>query len=101
LDKCRKEEIDVPIIPGLKILTSKAQLHSIPKNFHVTVPDELADEVYSAKPEDVMEIGVRWAEKQVEDLLNKNVPSVHFYVMLNSKPIKMLLDRLKLFNKVI
>jgi len=101
LDKCRKEEINVPIIPGLKILTSKTQLHSIPKNFHVTVPDELADEVYAAKSEDVMEIGVRWAEKQVEDLLNKNVPSVHFYVMLNSKPIKMLFERLKLFNKVI
>jgi methylenetetrahydrofolate reductase (NADPH) len=101
LDKCRKEEINVPIIPGLKILTSKTQLHSIPKNFHVTVPDELADEVYAAKSEDVMEIGVRWAEKQVEDLLNKNVPSVHFYVMLDSKPIKMLFERLKLFNKVI
>jgi methylenetetrahydrofolate reductase (NADPH) len=100
INKCRKEGIDVPIIPGLKILTSKAQLHSIPKNFHVTVPDELADEVASANAEDIIEIGVRWAEKQVEELLNHNVPSVHFYVMLNSKPIKMLLDRLKLFNKV-
>ena len=100
VDKCREEGIDVPIIPGLKILTSKTQLHSIPRNFHVTVPDILADEVYAAKQEDVMEIGVEWAQKQVEDLLNNNVPSVHFYVMLNAKPIKMLLDRLKFFNKV-
>jgi len=100
VDKCREEGIDVPIIPGLKILTSKTQLHSIPRNFHVTVPDILADEVYAAKQEDVMEIGVEWAQKQVEDLLNNNVPSVHFYVMLNAKPIRMLLDRLKFFNKV-
>ena len=99
VDKCRKEGINVPIIPGLKVLTSKTQLHSIPKNFHVTVPDELADQIDNAKPEDIIEIGVQWAKKQVEDLLNHNVPSVHFYVMLNSKPIKMLLDRLKLFGK--
>ena len=47
LDKCRAAEIDVPIIPGLKIITSKKQLHSIPKNFHVSIPDELADEIDS------------------------------------------------------
>src|SRR5690554_2817709 len=35
LDKCRKEGIDVPIIPGLKILTSKSHLINIPKNFYI------------------------------------------------------------------
>lgn len=100
LDKCREEGINVPIIPGLKIITSKAQLHSIPKNFHVTVPDALADEVFAAQPEDVLDIGVEWAEKQVEELLDRNVPGVHFYIMLNSKPIKMLMDKLKLFKRV-
>ncbi len=98
--KCRDEGIKAPIIPGLKILTSKAQLHSIPKNFHVTIPDALADEVEAAKPEDVLSIGVEWAAKQVEELLSKNVPSVHFYIMLNSKPVKMLMDRLKLFKQI-
>lgn len=100
LEKCREEGINVPIIPGLKILTSKAQLHSVPKNFHVTIPDALADEVDAAVPDKVLEIGVEWATKQVEELLERNVPSVHFYIMLNSKPIKMLMDNLKLYKKV-
>ena len=100
VDKCREESIDVPIIPGLKILTSKVQLHSIPKNFHVTIPDALADEVDAAAPDKVLEIGVEWATKQVDELLERNVPSVHFYIMLNSKPIKMLMDNLKLYKKV-
>ncbi len=101
VDKCREESIDVPIIPGLKILTSKAQLHSIPKNFHVTIPDALADEVdAAAAPDKILEIGVEWATKQVEELLERNVPTVHFYIMLNSKPIKMLMDNLKLYKKV-
>jgi methylenetetrahydrofolate reductase (NADPH) len=97
VDKCRAAGINVPIIPGLKIITSKAQLHSVPKNFHVTIPDELADEIESSNSEDVLKIGVEWAAKQVEELLDKKVPSVHFYIMLDPKPIKMLMDRLKLF----
>jgi methylenetetrahydrofolate reductase (NADPH) len=101
VEKCREIGINVPIIPGLKILTSKAQLHSIPKDFHVTIPSALSDEIENAKPEKILNIGVEWAANQVSELLDKNVPSVHFYVMLNSKPISMVMERLKLFNKVI
>jgi methylenetetrahydrofolate reductase (NADPH) len=96
VDLCREIGIKVPIIPGLKILTSRSNLTSVPKNFYINIPDALADEVMAAKPEQVVDIGIEWAAKQVEDLLNKNVPSVHFYIMQNSKPIIKLMDRLKL-----
>lgn len=96
VDLCREMGIKVPIIPGLKILTSRAHLTSVPKNFYINIPDALADEIMAAKPEHVLDIGVEWAAKQVEDLLNKNVPSVHFYIMQNSKPIIKLMERLKL-----
>jgi methylenetetrahydrofolate reductase (NADPH) len=100
LDMCKKEGINVPVVPGLKILTSKAHLINIPKNFYVNLPEELVDEVVAAKPEHVMDIGVEWAVKQVEELLNRNVPSVHFYIMQNSLPVKKLMERLKLFKKI-
>ena len=96
VDLCKEIGIKVPIIPGLKIITSRANLTSVPKNFYINIPDELADEVAAAKPEQVLDIGVEWAAKQVEELLNKNVPSVHFYIMQNSKPIIKLMERLKL-----
>jgi len=72
-------------------------LNFISRNFHVSIPDELADEIDGANTEDILNIGVEWAAKQVKELLSKKVPSVHFYIMLNPKPIKMLMDRLKLF----
>jgi methylenetetrahydrofolate reductase (NADPH) len=100
VDKCKEAGIDAPIIPGLKILSSKVQLRSIPKEFHVSIPDALADEIESAKPDEVLKVGVEWAAKQVTELLDKNVPGVHFYIMLNPRPITMLMDRLKIFNKV-
>ena len=95
VENCRKEGIDVPIIPGLKILTNKSHLINIPKNFYINLPQELVDEVYSAKPEKVLDIGVEWAANQVEELFNKNVPSVHFYIMQNSLPVIKLMERLK------
>lgn len=100
VEQCRKEGITAPIIPGLKIISAKSHLVTIPKNFHVSLPDELVDEVNSAKPEHVLDIGVAWAAKQVEELLSKNVPSVHFYIMQNSAPVKKLMNRLKIFKKI-
>jgi methylenetetrahydrofolate reductase (NADPH) len=96
LELCRKEGITAPIIPGIKIITSKLQLTNIPKNFFIDIPAELAEEINSAKNEHVQEIGVSWALKQVEELLNANVPAIHFYIMQNSKPINMLMKKLKL-----
>jgi methylenetetrahydrofolate reductase (NADPH) len=96
LDLCSEEGIDVPIIPGLKIITSKTQLINIPKNFYVDIPEELSEEIKKAKPEHVTDIGVGWAVKQVEELFSRNVPAVHFYIMQNTKPISKLMEKLKI-----
>jgi len=82
VDMCRAEGIMVPILPGLKVLTSKKQLEDIPRTFYVEIPYELSCAVEgAATKEDVVQIGIDWAAKQVEGLLNANVPAVHFYVM--------------------
>ncbi|PID57453.1 MAG: methylenetetrahydrofolate reductase [NAD(P)H] [Ignavibacteriae bacterium] len=91
---CKEQNINAPIIPGLKVITSKKQLNSLPSNFYVDIPMELAEEIDSAKPEHVGEIGIDWAIKQSEELLNANVPAIHFYVMQNTKPIKKVMERL-------
>lgn len=96
LDTCREEGITAPVIPGLKILTSQKQLTTIPKNFFVEIPDELADAILSAKPEHVVDVGVEWAVKQSEELLARGAPSLHFYVMQSAAAIKKLMERLKI-----
>jgi len=96
LDVCREEGITVPIIPGLKILTSLKQLNSLPKTFFVEIPDAFAEEVMAAKPEHVVDIGVEWALKQSQELLDRGVPSLHFYVMQSASAIKKLMSKLKI-----
>lgn len=99
VEGCRAMGITAPILPGLKILTSKAHLTSIPKSFFINIPPELSDEVRTAKNENVIHIGVEWAAKQCEELLNRNVPAVHFYIMQNSRPVKLLMERLGLHKR--
>ncbi|MEO8446521.1 MAG: methylenetetrahydrofolate reductase [bacterium] len=94
--KCREMDINVPIIPGLKILTTKNQITSLPKNFFIEIPNELSSEVLEAKKEHVTDIGIEWAVKQCEELLNNGVPSLHFYIKQDTKPIDKLFKKLKM-----
>lgn len=96
VSKCREAGIDIPIIPGLKVITTKNNLYTIPKNFYINIPEELSGEILEAKDEHVMEIGARWTAKQAEELLNNNAPSLHFYIMQSAKPIIKMFDHLKL-----
>jgi methylenetetrahydrofolate reductase (NADPH) len=96
LAACRAAGITVPIIPGLKIVTSKSHLTTLPSNFYVSMPMALCDEVTSAKPEHVVEIGVEWALRQTEDLLARGVRTVHFYIMQSANAVGRVLDRIDL-----
>jgi len=93
---CREAGIEAPIIPGLKILTSKKQLNSIPKVFYINMPDELVDRILSCKDDKaVRKAGIEWAYKQSLDLLENGSPSLHFYIMHNTSPFLELMEMLK------
>lgn len=96
VEECRRQGIEVPLIPGLKVINSKKQLKTIPSNFYCEIPSALADEIEAATPEQVIEVGVEWTLAQAQELIDKGVPSVHFYIMQNSQAINSLLPRLKL-----
>ncbi len=96
VEKCREAGIKVPIVPGLKVLTTKSHLSIIPKNFYINIPEELSAEVLAAKNEHVLEIGAKWTAKQAEELINKGAPSLHFYIMQSAKPISKMFEFLKM-----
>ncbi|HEX2254039.1 MAG TPA: methylenetetrahydrofolate reductase [Thermoanaerobaculia bacterium] len=94
VEACREAGVEVPIIPGLKVITSRNQLSTVPATFHVEIPPALADEVEAAEPERVVEVGVEWALAQTRELLAGGAPAVHFYVMHNSAAINRLMGQL-------
>jgi methylenetetrahydrofolate reductase (NADPH) len=81
VERCRKVGINVPIIPGMKILTVESHLKSIPRSFHVEIPQELSDKVSGQSGKAVKRIGINWAIKQCVELIENNVPCIHFYIL--------------------
>jgi methylenetetrahydrofolate reductase (NADPH) len=82
VDECRKTGINVPIIPGIKPLTTKKQASILPSLFHIDVPAELFDEVEKCKSnEDAYMVGTDWCIQQCKELLYAGVPCLHFYTM--------------------
>jgi methylenetetrahydrofolate reductase (NADPH) len=83
---CRQAGIMVPIIPGLKPISTKAQLNIVPHFFHVNLPDELVEQVERAKNDlEVREIGIEWCKQQCRELIKAEVPVLHFYTMGRAK----------------
>ena len=89
VDKCRKEGITVPIIPGLKPIATKKQLNLIPHRFSVDLPDDLIMAIVKAKDnEAIIQVGIEWCLEQSKELIQAGVPVLHYYSMGKSDNIK-------------
>ena len=83
---CREMDINIPIIPGIKVITTKKQLTVLPSIFHIDIPDDLEDAVEATKTnEEVKEAGIEWTIQQCKELKAAGVPCIHFYTMGNSE----------------
>jgi methylenetetrahydrofolate reductase (NADPH) len=89
VESCRSMGIDVPIIPGIKPLTSRNHLHTLPRVFHIDIPEDLSIAVNKAKTDDkVEEAGIEWCQAQCKELIQAGVPVIHFYTMGKSNATK-------------
>ncbi|MEZ4927406.1 MAG: methylenetetrahydrofolate reductase [NAD(P)H] [Saprospiraceae bacterium] len=89
VDTCRANGIDVPIVPGLKPLTRRYQLNSIPRKFFVNMPEDLVKATVKANDEDaVKEIGIEWCIAQSKELKAAGVPCLHYYTMGDTETVK-------------
>jgi methylenetetrahydrofolate reductase (NADPH) len=85
---CRDHGIHVPIIPGLKPLTSKKQLSVLPRTFNVDIPADLSNEILKCKTdEDCEKVGTEWLIQQSKELKQFGVPVLHYYTLGKPKVI--------------
>jgi len=85
---CRDIGITVPIIPGLKPITTKKQLSVLPRIFHVDIPTELSNQVMKCKSDtDVEAVGTEWLIQQSKELKAFGVPVLHYYTLGKPKVI--------------
>jgi methylenetetrahydrofolate reductase (NADPH) len=78
--RVRQAGITIPIIPGIKPLKKLDQLNIVPKTFKVDIPEALAKEVSKCKTDiEVEQVGIEWCIQQCKELIEHNIPSIHFY----------------------
>ncbi|NDC29849.1 MAG: methylenetetrahydrofolate reductase [NAD(P)H] [Bacteroidetes bacterium] len=81
-ETCKKMNINIPIIPGLKPLTTKKQLTILPKVFHIDIPEDLVNAVEACKDDKaVKQVGIEWCIQQSKELKAAGVPVLHYYTM--------------------
>jgi methylenetetrahydrofolate reductase (NADPH) len=87
--KCREMDINVPIIPGIKVLTSQNQASILPKTFYIDIPEELLEALENCKDDaQAKEVGIEWCIKQSKELVKFGVPVLHFYTMGSAEPVR-------------
>lgn len=85
--RCREAGIHVPIVPGLKPLSTLNHCTMLPRTFHIDFPDELVQQLERCSTnEDVRSVGIEWCVRQCKELRDHDVPSLHFYTM-NAAPM--------------
>jgi methylenetetrahydrofolate reductase (NADPH) len=89
VNACRKEGINVPVIPGIKPLSSIREINTLPKVFNIDIPDELVKKVMACKTNgEAFKIGIEWGIQQSEELIRSGVPVVHYFSVGISENIR-------------
>ena len=82
VELCRKNDINVPIIPGIKPIVSIKDIEMLPRVFHINIPNDLVKEVQKCNTNaEAKEVGVEWAVSQSLELKKAGVPAVHYYTI--------------------
>lgn len=88
VDTCREMGIKVPIIPGIKPLTTKRQITVLPRYFHIDLPEDLSDAIEAcSNNKEAKKVGVEWCIQQSKELMDAGVPVLHYYSMGKSDPV--------------
>lgn len=89
VDKCREVGITVPIIPGLKPISTQKHIELLPHAFSIDIPQELMKELLKCKDNSqIYAVGVEWCTAQAKELLAHGAKAIHFYTMGKAENVK-------------
>ncbi len=94
LELSRDSCMHKPVIPGIMPVLRAKQISKIVKLSGAFVPPELAAyiEKYSDKPREMEKAGIDYVVKQIRDLKENGVKSIHLYTMNRWKQIKQIVE---------
>lgn len=89
VEKCKSKGIHVPIIPGIKPVSTLNDSSLLPQTFNIDLPNDLICEIKKCKTHtEVRQLGVEWAIMQSKELVRNGVPGIHYYTLDQSDNIE-------------
>ncbi len=80
--RCRATGITVPIVPGIKPVTTLKDVEVLPRIFHIEIPQDLVKMVKKCKSNaEAKDAGVEWTVQQSKELKQYGVPAIHYYTI--------------------
>ena len=93
VNNCREAGITVPIIPGLKPITTLKDMSILPQVFNIDIPEDLVRELSKCKSnEDAFQVGVEWSTLQSKELIDFGVPVLHYFTIGISENIRQIVS---------
>lgn len=92
VERCRAAGITVPIIPGLKPISTRKHIEMLPRTFSIDLPEKLMKEIRKCKDDkEIYQTGIEWCIVQSRELLAKGAPAIHYYTMGKADNIRKIL----------
>ncbi len=97
-DRCIASGIEIPVVPGILPVTNLAQIKRISAMCGAMLPREFLArlEAQASDPKGQFDVGVYYATRQVEELVDAQVPGIHFYALNKSQATATILRALTL-----
>ena len=94
VDKCQKNNINVPIVPGIMPVRDYSQLERFTTLCGASIPEKLRADLSSIKDnfEQVIDYGTRHATDLCRQLLDGGAPGIHFYSLNHSHQVEDILS---------
>lgn len=97
-DRCRELGIQAPIVPGIMPITEFARIKRITSLCKSEFPTQLAARLEQVQNDAAaqFEIGVEYAIQQCQELIDRGVPGIHFYVLNRMDACDRILEALRM-----
>jgi methylenetetrahydrofolate reductase (NADPH) len=101
LDRCEKKGIDIPVIPGIMPINNFAQLARFSASCGAEIPRWLRKrlEEFYDDTESMKAFTLDFLTEFTQQLIELDVPGLHFYTMNKTEPTLTICQRLNLVNR--
>ncbi len=95
LERVERFKIKAPVIAGIMPILSLTQVKRFVEMCGVSIPKELLDDLQGKSNEDAYKVGVDYAIKQCQELIENGVKGLHFYTLNKFNATEEIIRQLK------